>query len=485
MSRARRSAPDRGLWPNPCARCGQHYAPARRWPEGRICIYCYQAAKRTTGVCACGHQGVLPGLRNGKPACRTCTGITLNIDCVRCGAEGELFSAGRCMACALGDEVTAALTDPATAQIHPGLLPLADALTTMKRANSGVTWIRQAHVQKFLHQLRALPEISHDTIDALPDSRTREHVRGLLVEHGALPWRDPRRARFIQWSAHALQRLPAGPDRDLVNRYIRWHLLRRMNTSTQVGHSTFLRSKQNVTVAIDFLTWLHVEHDKTLATLTQAELDQWQAEGSSTRLFIGRFLSWAQHTREVAADLEVRSHRRGSATTLDITAQKNALDLATSDMEIPARDRFAAILVLAFGQPIERVTTLTWEDISIDDDLIVIHLGTPIALPDPLAQIVRDMRSQATPSNTAAHPNSNWVFPGSSPGQPMDPASLRNRLHELAPPRAARLGTLQELAKSAPPAVVAEALAYTPQTIERHALSAAYGHYIADKRTTS
>ena len=61
----------------------------------------------------------------------------------------------------------------------------------MKRANSGVTWIRQAHVQKFLHQLRALPEISHDTIDALPDSRTREHVRGLLVEHGALPWRTP------------------------------------------------------------------------------------------------------------------------------------------------------------------------------------------------------------------------------------------------------------------------------------------------------
>jgi hypothetical protein len=102
-----------------------------------------------------------------------------------------------------------------------------------------------------------------------------------------------------------------------------------------------------------------------------------------------------------------------------------------------------------------------------------------------LAQIVRDMRAQATPSNTAAHPNSNWVFPGSSPGQPMDPASLRNRLRELAPARAARLGTLQELAKSAPPAVIAEALAYTPQTIERHALSAAYGQYVADKRTTS
>ena len=226
-------------------------------------------------------------------------------------------------------------------------------------------------------------------------------------------------------------------------------------------------------------------HGLHAGRLTQAELDQWQAEGPSTRLFIGRFLSWAQRTREVADDLEVRSHRRGSATTLDITAQKDALDLATSDLEIPARDRFAAILVLVFAQPIERVTTLTWEDISIDDELIVIHLGTPIALPDPLAHVVRDMRSQASPPNTAAHPNSNWVFPGSSPGQPMDPNSLRTRLHELAPARAARLGTLQELAKSAPPAVIAEALAYSPQTIERHALSAAYGQYIADKRTSS
>lgn len=484
MSRGRRSPEDPQRWPDPCSRCGQHYATARRWPDGRVCGYCYQAAKRTTGTCACGHQGVLPGRINGTPACRACSGIRLNIDCIRCGVEGELVSAGRCWACTLSDEVTSALADPATGQIPADLLPVATALATMKRANSGVAWIRQAHVAQFLRQLAALPEISHHTIDALPDSRTREYVRGLLVEHGPLPWRDPRRARFIQWTAQALQRLPEGTDRDLVNRYIRWHLLRRMNTSTPVGHSTFLTAKQNVTVAINFLTWLHNEHDKTLATLTQQELDQWQSEGPSTRLRIDRFLSWTQRTREVAPNLEVRSHRRGTASRLDIAVQHDTLDLIASTTEIPARDRFAAILVLVFAQPIERVSTMAWDDISIDDESVVITLGdTPIALPDPLADVVRELQAQ-TQANTAAHPNSKWVFPGGSPGQPMDPNSLRNQLRELTPARAARLGTLQELAKSTPAPILAEALAYSPETIERHALAASYGQYVAVKRAT-
>ena len=96
------------------------------------------------------------------------------------------------------------------------------------------------------------------------------------------------------------------------------------------------------------------------------------------------------------------------------------------------------------------------------------------------AQLLADWYGAEEPSLLAFRKHAGWYTKGFSSS-----ASLRNRLRELAPARAARLGTLQELAKSAPPAVIAEALAYTPQTIERHALSAAYGHYIADKRTTS
>jgi hypothetical protein len=51
--------------------------------------------------------------------------------------------------------------------------------------------------------------------------------------------------------------------------------------------------------------------------------------------------------------------------------------------------------------------------------------------------------------------------------------------------RAARLGTLHELTKLAPVAIIAEALGYSHKTIERHATSsaAAYARYIAAVRT--
>ena len=51
--RARRPAPPSGSGPSRVLVAG-HYALAGRWPEGPICGYCYQAAKRITGVCACG-----------------------------------------------------------------------------------------------------------------------------------------------------------------------------------------------------------------------------------------------------------------------------------------------------------------------------------------------------------------------------------------------------------------------------------------------
>lgn len=122
MSKPRKPE-DRELWPEPCARCAGYYQIAARWADGGICGYCYQQAKRTRGTCACGHTGVLPGVIDGAPACRNCAGITLNIDCRTCGAEDELYSAGRCLACALAATVDRLLAHPQTGSITPALVP--------------------------------------------------------------------------------------------------------------------------------------------------------------------------------------------------------------------------------------------------------------------------------------------------------------------------------------------------------------------------
>jgi hypothetical protein len=52
----------------------------------------------------------------------------------------------------------------------------------------------------------------------------------------------------------AIDRLDHPDDRDVITRVIRWHILRRMNEEEATSRGTFLRAKQTVTVAIDFLT---------------------------------------------------------------------------------------------------------------------------------------------------------------------------------------------------------------------------------------
>ncbi|MEI2732229.1 MAG: hypothetical protein V9G08_09575 [Dermatophilaceae bacterium] len=64
----------------------------------------------------------------------------------------------------------------------------------------------------------------------------------------------------------------------------------------------------------------------------------------------------------------------------------------------------------------------------------------------------------------------------------MTAASLGQRLRtHLFSTKAARLGTLHELTKLAPVAIIAEALGYSPKTIEAHAAKsgAEYARYIS------
>ena len=479
MSRPRK-AEDPIRWPVPCNRCGQHHQTVARWPDGGVCGYCYQQAKRTRGVCACGHEGVLPGIIAEQPACRRCSGVRLNVDCVGCGAEDELYSGGRCWTCVLGDVVDDLLTNQVTGSMAKELMPLAAALKSMKRSNSGLTWIQQKHVTAFLRNLAVAPNISHEIFDGLPDSRTREYVRGLLTEHGVLPQRDELRMRYDSWAAEAIERVRDPQNREVIRRYIRWHHQRRMNHMDGVARGTFLRAKQEVTVAIGLLNWLS-GHDIKLPELQQSHLDVWQAEGPTTRRIAERFLKWAIKTKAAPAGLTIVPHRRGTSPRLAKPGQDEALKRIIDD-GLDTRDRAAAILILVFGQQAENIARLTWNDVTITEELVTIQLGTiQIALPDPLDKPWRELAANPRHDLTASHPNTTWVFRGASPGRHIHPGHLTTRLSKLFSTRAARLGTLHELTKLAPVAIIAETLGYSPTTIERHATdsAAAYAQYVA------
>lgn len=124
----------------PCVRCGHCFPTYGHWPEGIVCEHCVYQAKQVRGVCTgCGHEGILPGYdADHRPICRACSGISLPIDCLQCGAEAWLYAAGTCWACALVAKVDALLAGPDGAIPAP-LVSLADALKGMRRANSGMT----------------------------------------------------------------------------------------------------------------------------------------------------------------------------------------------------------------------------------------------------------------------------------------------------------------------------------------------------------
>lgn len=164
------------------------------------------------------------------------------------------------------------------------------------------------------------PAVNHETLDELPKSRTRDYVRALLVEHGVLPHRDELSVRYQEWATQALARVITDQRRDTIRRYIRWHHQRRMNSMDAVSHGTFLRAKQTVTVAIDFLNWL-TEHHIELSHLQQADLDTWQAEGPTTRELANRFLGWAIKSKLVNPDLAMTPHRRGTSAKLSAADQ--------------------------------------------------------------------------------------------------------------------------------------------------------------------
>lgn len=249
----------------------------------------------------------------------------------------------------------------------------------------------------------------------------------------------------------------------------------------EVTHGTFLRAKQQVTVAIELLNWL-TDHGISLRDLTQAHLDVWQAGGPTTRRVAEGFLKWAIKTKAAPAGLAIVPHRRGTSPKLAKSGQDEALNRVVHTHGLDARDRAAAILVLVFGQQAENIGRLTWDDVTVTDELVTVQLGTiDIALPDPLDKPWRELAANPGHNLTASHPNTNWVFRGTSPGRHIHPGHLTTRLGRIFSTRAARLGTLHELTKLAPVAIIAETLGYSSTTIERHATdsAAAYAQYVA------
>jgi integrase len=440
------------------------------------------------GSCAnCDHEGVLPGINDDRrPTCRKCSGIRVPLDCKHCGAEAPLYRREMCWRCALAQEINRRLTGPEGA-VPVRLRPLADLVNSMENANSGITWLHNKQVRWLLAGLACGDiELSHEGLDSLPYNRRVDYLRGLLVSCAVLPARDRYLAMFDRWQNEKLATVENPDHARVLEQFVRWHVRRHLlrkakDEPLQLG--PFVAAKQNVTVAMKFLAWLGSQQ-VTLGDCAQDDLDTWFANGPATFQSARPFLWWAMGTHQMqrldVPEMKVRARPRLSEDERIALLRKVLL---SDTMALPYR--VAAGLILLFGRTAVSILRLRVTDVrSTRNDLRVRFSKDWISIPEPFAALLRLLIDNRPNMQTAANPESPWIFPGIYPGEHLGWNALVSELaRNDIPVLAARSGSWQAMTRATPIAVLAKSLGVSIITATRHANAAGtdWMSYVATK----
>ena len=462
---------------DPCARCGRNMPRlAARWPEGRLCFTCYFDAIHTRGTCPeCLQDRLLPGPPNadGHPVCSTCAVIPYDFHCERCDIEAGHHRGRLCARCALRDDLHGLLGGEPD---DPALIGLVDALCASDRPESIIVWKRSAKVQDLLRGLGdgTIP-VSHEGLDAVPGKPT-EHLRALLQHHGLLPQLDPYLPGFERWIDAKLDGLP-NEVRQPVQHFATWHHLRRIRAKSAAGASTrgpVHSAKQEITETVKFLLWLHETYQRSAATCTQQDVDEWLATGPTTRSAIRTFFVLAKKSR---LNTTVNIQHRPAKTSPSLSQDQRLAwihELLTGTSEsLPYR--VVGMLLLLYAQPLVKVVTLPTSVIDDSDSGMSITLGQhPTDVPEPFASLLREHLASRPNLRTGAGPDSPWLFPSTLAGRHLHPNTVMDRLRDLGVNLlGARNRAIGELVLEGPPSLVAEALGYSTQVAFLHADKAA------------
>ena len=459
-----------------CARCGVDRAVTARWPEGPVCEPCYRTALHRRGSCSgCGLQRRLVAPAGPDATrCGDCAGVTLpgNHVCAGCGIEDRLHERGRCARCSLNRRTVALLAD-GHGQVPALLEPVVAAIAAARQPYSALNWLRDGIGAAILAELATgrMP-LTHEALDAHRSVRGADYLRRLLIAHGVLDDRDDELARTQAWTAELLDSIERPDDRRLIATYATWRVLRRLRARAERQgrpRTTIRHARNQLTAATALLDWL-ADHDLTLASARQGDLDSWLATGPAA-FRVRDFLGWAAEHGH-CPPLTMAPATAATGTTMDPDQRFDLLDRLLHDDTLELTDRVAGCLLLAYAQPLSRITAITLDQIGRTDDgrVATIRFGhDDITLPDPLAHLIGAFID--TPRTYVGlrdpHP-SPWLFPGGHPGRPLTPSRLGTRLRKLGiDARAGRRAALIHLAAQLPAAVLADLLHLTPGTAVR------------------
>ncbi|MFE3279552.1 hypothetical protein [Nocardia sp. NPDC059239] len=457
-----------------CVRCGRHAYVAAWWPDGTTCRTCCDRALRVQGCCpGCGEHRVLPGLTPDRtPICAGCAGFRTSVACVRCGTEGKLHRGRLCSHCSLIDRLTS-LLDDGTGQVRPELAPLFDALTTMENPGTGVNWLYNPYVPRFLRGLAdgSIP-LTHNAFNELEPWRAAAHLRELLMSCELLPVIDKQLLLFERWLPEHLAAINNHYHRRIVKEFATWKVqpwLRARAEHRPLTPSSRRNAGAQIMRATEFLIWLS-ESDLSLRGCDQAALDRWHASHlGHQRVSSKPFFDWAVSTNRIP-QLEIPATPARPGQPLTQHRRLQILRKLLTDNQIELRLRVAFTLLLLYGQPLSRIVRLTIDDVLTTADSVSIRFGEPLTpVPEPFASLVLELIDQRTNMRTATNPNSRWLFPGRGAGQPLRPETLGQQSAKNGVPTiSGRTSALRQLVLQAPAPVVADALGIHYTTAHRH-----------------
>lgn len=377
---------------------------------------------------------------------------------------------------------------PSSRFLPPGLQALRRDIATAEYSITAMRWLTRPTIAPVLSGLAAgrIP-LTHQALDELGESQALVHLRQALVAVGALPARDEEMVRLEVFLAALLASQHDTERRQLLHRYLIWHLVRRLRSRNNGRPATRQQSlliRRLARGAVAFLDWLD-GHDLTLGTCQQAGLDRWRADESAVyRDEAGRFIRWARASKLTTGHLAA-ARWNGPAQLLDHQHRWDTARRLLHDEALKPEDRLAGLLVLLYAQGVTAISQMTTGQIQASADDVRLRLGrVPIQLPEPVATLARTVAANRKGHATiGARAPSPWLFPGGQPGRPISSARLTQRLSNVGiRPSQDRSTALFQLATEIPAAILARTLGISTDaavTWQRHS-AGDWATYAAD-----
>ncbi len=441
----------------PCVSCGEVRLRHKRAEDGSgyLCWACVPPIIET--CTSCGDDRIVNGRIDGSPFCPLCYPRQPESfrPCTRCGTVTRLIAklCPRCRA----DQMIREMIPDALASSDARIAHLRERWFQGAPSKVIYAFERDTVACTLITRVLADPSLrTHAYLDQAGSEFQTRAVRSVLIDHELLPPRDELLARFEIWLADALAEIPDPSERRTVTQYARWRHLRTLRGNTMPSRAGQLSWRRiEIMGIIEFLSWAHAR-GASLASLTQADVDEWLTSGA--RPFLHHFLKWAgrgDRSRRLTAPAAPSVGLNPQALSDD--ERWRLFADVTSDPSIDAHTKFAAGLMLMFGVRAAKIVQLRAEDVTITEETVIVRLGAaPLTLPTELAPAAIGAASNRTARRMFVESiEQEWIYPGARAGHHMAPDTLNARLHAVGiPPRLARTSALIALAQELPPVVL-------------------------------